>query len=93
MPTYDSQSRYAQTPTYQVVDGRGRVVTVVAVPPHVTKPLAGYHVLREGQRPDLLAAQYLADSAGFWRIAEANDAMQSEWLSEQREIAIPVKGA
>ncbi len=45
----------------------------------------------EGQRPDHLAAHYLDDPAGFWRLAEANDAIQAEWLTEQAEIAIPVK--
>jgi hypothetical protein len=93
MSSYDPKSRYARTPTYQVRDHRGRTVTVVGVPPHVDAPIAGYHVLRQGQRPDHLASQYLGDPAGFWRIAEANDAMQAEWLSEQAEIAIPVKGS
>ena len=93
MSSYDAKSRYVTTPTYVVTDHRGRLVTVVAVPPHVTEQIAGIHVLRQGQRPDHLAYQYLDDAAGFWRIAEANDAMQSEWLSEQPEIAIPVKGA
>jgi hypothetical protein len=91
MSSFDPKSRYAKTPTYVVIDHRGRAVTVVGVPPRVEVPLAGLHVRREGQRPDHLAFQYLEDGAGFWRIAEANDAMQAEWLSEQPEIAIPVK--
>ena len=93
MSTYDANSRYAGIATYPVTDHRGRTVTVVGVPPHRDVALAGYHVLRQGQRPDHLASQYLSDPTGFWRIAEANDAMQAEWLSEQPEIAIPVKGA
>jgi hypothetical protein len=92
MSSYDPKSRYVKTPTYVVTDHRGRPVTVVAVPPHVAQPIAGVHVLREGQRPDHLAQQYLADATGFWRIAEANDAMEAEWLTEQPEIEIPVKG-
>ena len=93
MSTYDSKSRYAHTRTYQVMDHRGRSVTVVAIPGPPGAPIAGYHVLRQGQRPDHLAFQYLDDPAGFWRLAEANDAMQAEWLTEQPEIAIPVKGS
>jgi hypothetical protein len=93
MSSYDAKSRYAKTPTYQVRDRRGRLVTVVAVPPHREVPLAGYHVLKQGQRIDHLASQYLADDAGYWRIAEANDAMNAERLTEQPVIAIPVKGA
>lgn len=91
MPSFDPKSRYAKTPSYTVIDRRGRAVTVVGVPPHVDVPIAGWHVRREGQRPDHLAFQYLDDGAGFWRIAEANDAMQAEWLSELPEIGIPVK--
>ena len=92
MSTFDPKSRYARTATYTVLDHRGRMVTVVGVPPHRGVPIAGWHVWREGQRPDHLAFQYLGDGAGFWRIAEANDAMAAEWISELAEIAIPVKG-
>ena len=93
MSSYDPKSRYVKTPVYLVLDHRGRSVTVVGVPPHVSERIAGWHVWRQGQRPDHLAAQYLDNAAGFWRLAEANDAMHAEWLSEQSEIAIPVRGS
>ncbi len=93
MSSFDPKSRYFAAPIYQVLDHRNRLINVVAVPVRVAMPVAGWHVWRQGQRPDHLAFRYLDDGAGFWRIAEANDAMQSEWLSEQAEIAIPVKGA
>jgi hypothetical protein len=51
----------------------------------------GIHVLRQGERLDHLAARYTADPAGFWRIAEQNDVMLPEALTEAREIEIPVK--
>ena len=92
MSIFDPRSRYLKATPYTVIDHRGRAVTVVSVPPHVDVPLAGVHVRRDGQRPDHLAFKYLDDGAGAWRIAEANDAMQIEWLSEMAEIAIPVKG-
>ena len=38
---------------------------------------------------DHLAAKYLSDAAGYWRIAERNDAVLPESLSEAREIEIP----
>jgi len=93
MSSFDPKSRYLKTPTCAVVDHRGRTVTVVGVPPHVEVTIAGWHVRRDGQRSDHLAFKYLDDGAGFWRIAEANDAMQAEWLTELAEIAIPVKGS
>ena len=93
MSSFDPTSRYFKTPIYQVIDRRNRRVNVVGVALPTNSPIAGWHVWRQGQRPDHLAYQYLDDAMGFWRIAEANGAMQSEWLSEQAEIAIPVKGA
>lgn len=93
MASYDERSRYRDVPVYPVPDRRGRPVNVVAVPAAPQQPIAGLHLLRQGQRPDHLAAQYLDDPAGFWRLAEANDAMQAEWLTERREIAVPVRRA
>ena len=88
---FEEKSRYAKTERYQVVDQRGRTVTVVAVPNPPKPPILGYHLLKQGQRMDHLAAKYLNDPAGFWRIGEVNDVMLPEALSEQPEIAIPQK--
>jgi hypothetical protein len=88
---FDPLSRYFDVDTYQLRDHRGRIVTVVAVPDAPAQAVAGYHVLRQGQRLDHLAFKYLDDGSGFWRIAEANDAMTAEQLTEASELAIPVK--
>nr|HEX4314510.1 hypothetical protein [Kofleriaceae bacterium] len=72
------------------MDSRGRTVTVVASATSPNAALAGYHVLRQGQRLDHLAYKYLDDGTAFWRICEQNDAMFAEQLTEQAEIAIPV---
>lgn len=88
---FDSKSRYVKAETYVVTDAREREVTVVVPPPPPDQVQLGIHLLKEGERPDLLAARYLNDSAGYWRIAEQNDAMLAEALTEQREIEIPVK--
>ena len=88
---YDENSRYTQLATYTVIDHRGRAVSVVPVPPAPQQPLLGIHVLRQGERLDHLATLYLSNPAGFWRIAERNEAMLAEALSEKREIEIPGK--
>jgi hypothetical protein len=88
---FNDKSRYRNTEQYTLKDSRGRVVKVVAVPEAPLSPIIGYHILKQGQRPDHLAAQYLNDPAGFWKIAEANDVMLAETLTEQPEIAIPDK--
>lgn len=86
---FDEKSRYAKAETYLVADARGRAVEVVAVPPAPAEGLLGVHVLRQGERLDHLAARYFDDPAGFWRIAERNDAMLPEALAEAPEIEIP----
>jgi len=89
---FDPKSRYLKAETYTVKDKRGRDVTVVVSPPPPDQVLLGVHLLKQGERLDLLAARYLNDPAGYWRIAEQNDAMLPEALTEAREIEIPVKG-
>ncbi len=88
---FDPKSRYTKAETYVVKDARGRDVTVVAPPPPPEQGLLGIHALRQGERVDLLAARYLNDAAGYWRIAEQNGAMLPETLREAPEIDIPTK--
>lgn len=86
---FDTLSRYANIDVYAVTDSRGRTVTVVRVPPDPGEGLLGIHVLRQGERLDHLAFRYLRNPAGFWRIAERNQCMLPEQLSERPEIEIP----
>lgn len=88
---FDPKSRYLKADTYEVKDKRGRTVKVVAPPTPPDQLLLGIHLLKQGERLDLLAARYLADPAGFWRIAEQNNVMLPEALTQAPEIEIPVK--
>jgi len=88
---FSDKSRYKNVTQYEVADKRGRTVKVVACPAAPPQTIKGYHLLKQGQRTDHLASLYCNDPAGFWRIAEANDCMLPEALSEQSEIAIPNK--
>jgi len=88
---FSDKSRYKEITTYESTDSRGRIVKIVAVPKAPNKTILGIHALKQGQRVDHLAAKYTNDEAGFWRIAEANDAMTSEALTEKAEITIPNK--
>ena len=88
---FDDKSRYKKQEQYTVKDRRGRTVPVVSVPAAPAPRIIGYHLLKQGQRVDHLAFKYLDNPAGFWRIAEANDKMLPEALTEQTEIAIPNK--
>jgi hypothetical protein len=40
------------------------------------------HVLEQGERPDLIANQYLADPERFWQICDANNVIRPEELTE-----------
>ena len=86
---FDKKSRYRDLEAYQVVDRRGRTVAVVPAPPAPDQALLGVYRMRQGQRLDHLAHQFLADPACFWRICEIIGVMLAEALSELAEIAIP----
>jgi hypothetical protein len=90
---FDPQSRYAKAAATTVTDARGRTVAAVIPPDAPAQQLLGYHVRRQGEHLDHLAARYLDNPHGYWRIAELNDAMFAEQLAEVIEVAIPAKGS
>ena len=88
---FDDKSRYGELETYLRRDWRGRIVALVPVPEPPQQGFRGYHRRIQGQRLDHMAARYLDDPAGFWRICEHNNVMLPEALSEASDIAIPTK--
>ncbi|MEM7676331.1 MAG: hypothetical protein AAF449_10050 [Myxococcota bacterium] len=86
---FDANSRYAKAKTWQVVDRRGRTVTVVEPAPGSEASLLGYHVLKEGQRLDHLAGRYLSDPTQWWRLCDLADAMLPDALLTTDELPIP----
>jgi hypothetical protein len=88
---FDAKSRYAKADTYYVEDARGREVQVVATPDAPDQTLRGIHVHKDGERADHLASRYTADPAGYWRLAEFNDAMTADVLAELPQIRIPTR--
>jgi hypothetical protein len=88
---FDPKSRYARLVTYRLRDVRGREVEVVPAAPAPAEPLLGIHARKDGERIDHLAARYLADPAGYWRVAEINDAMTADVLTDAGRIQIPAR--
>jgi hypothetical protein len=86
---FDEKSRYAKLEPVHTVDARGRTVEAIPPAPKPGQTLRGIHQRKENERPDHLAALYVGDAAGYWRLAEMNDAMTAEVLSELREVEIP----
>jgi hypothetical protein len=91
MSLFDDKSRYVNLTTFITTDTRGRTVEAIPPAPAPKQTLRGRHLRRQGERPDHLAAFYLNDAAGYWRLAEMNDAMTGEVLSELREVEVPMK--
>jgi hypothetical protein len=93
MSIFDAKSRYAKHATlYETVDARGRRVQAVgpATPPQ--RPPLGDHLLKDHQRLDHLAAHYLNDANGFWRIAEHNGALLPDAALTGISVRIPREG-
>ncbi len=82
-------SRYHGIPTRTLTRPGGTTVVYLSrrfVPSPERFSLLQEHVVVEGDRLDNLAARYLGDPEMFWRLADANNAMRPEALTEVDEI-------
>ncbi|MCK2242408.1 MULTISPECIES: LysM domain-containing protein [unclassified Crossiella] len=82
---YPRTSRYYGIPTAERVAGDGRRV------PYLTRRLLpdpaefaeiGEHVVREGERVELIADRQFGDAGQWWRIADANPVLDPRELAE-----------
>jgi len=96
-PNFPNTSRYSviETTTLETPDGR----TIVYlrrrwVPSPELFALLQEHTVVEGDRLDNITAQYLGDPELFWRICDANGAVQPDELTEtigrRIRITLPV---
>jgi len=77
-------SRYAGIEIATLETSDGRTIAYLRrrfVPQPNRYALLREHVVVAGQRLDHIAAQYLGDPEQFWRIADANGAMQPDELT------------
>jgi hypothetical protein len=91
MAVFDRLSRYVKPPLtpYRVIDIRGREVLALPTPEPPNEVAIGQHVKKEGQNLDQLASSYLGDPNAYWRIAEVNDAIVPDTLTEEDLVDIP----
>ena len=89
-------SRYYGLPTTTIERADGTRIVYVRrrfVPPAERFELLLEHTVAEGERLDHLAARYLGDPEQYWRIADANAAMQPDDLvakpGERVRITLP----
>ena len=81
---FDPESRYHDLETAQLTTREGRRVAYKRrrfLPQGATLPLLAEVTVRAGDRLDLLAAKALGDPAQYWRLCDANDAMNPATLT------------
>ncbi len=83
-------SRYAATGTYVVTRADGRIVTVAILPLPLANRPVGFHRRLDGQRLDLIAANYISDPTTFWRLCDANNSVSPDALGVRVLIGIPL---
>jgi hypothetical protein len=91
MAVFDSKSRYVKPALepYSVIDRRGREVKALPMIEPPREIAAGEYIKKQGQRIDHLAASFLADPFGFWRIAELNEVLLPDALEEAERVKVP----
>lgn len=85
-------SRYETTPEATHVDDQGRERRYKRLRRLTDRPAQRSHVVTREDRLDRLAFAVYADPEQFWRIADANDGMLPEELTEElgRRLLIPL---
>jgi hypothetical protein len=90
---FPENSRYHSVELAELKSADGTVISYIGrrfVPPAEKFELLQEHVVTEGERLDHVAARYLGDPEQFWRIADANNAMQPEELTETIGVSLRI---
>jgi nucleoid-associated protein YgaU len=94
---FDASSRYASIETAFAdvagPDGETRPVRYVRrrfIPQPGDSTTLVEHTVTQGERLDLIAARYLGDPLQFWRVADANNAIRPEELTEEPGRALRI---
>jgi hypothetical protein len=95
---FDRASRYARLATETITMSDGRMVTYVRrrfLPPAESHQLLVEATVEEGDRLDLIAARTLGNSEQYWRICDANNAMDPLDLTDEpgRVLDVPLPQA
>lgn len=81
-------SRYYGIDTAKLETATGKTIVYLRrrfVPPPERFALLQEHMVTQGDRLDNITAQYLGDPEQFWRVADANNAMNPTDLVQQPE--------
>jgi hypothetical protein len=85
--TFPPNSRYynSSTLTYTTPDGKSIAYLAPRIVPQPGAPnfaTVAQHVVRQGDRLDVIAAKYLGDPLIFWLLCDANGAVDPTQLTE-----------
>lgn len=85
-------SRYESVPDAIHIDLRGREIPYKRLRILPSPPVQQAHVVAMEDRLDRIAFQHYGDPEQFWRIADANQALQPESLTDElgRRLGIPL---
>src|SRR3989442_13232023 len=91
---FPATSRYSGLETAKYDAAEGRQIVYLRrrfLPAAVNAPAIAEHVVTQGERLDNITARYLGDPEQFWRVCDANNAMQPEELTAEigRRLRIP----
>jgi len=78
-------SRYHNLPVATFTSDQGRSLSHLRrrfIAPPARFAQVQEHMVVQGDRPDTLAAHYLGDAEQFWRIADANNVLQPNDLTD-----------
>lgn len=92
-PRFPANSRYNGIATLQLTAPDGRTLVYVArrfIPAPESYRVVREHVVVQGDRLDLLAAEYLADAEQWWKIADANAVLRPESLTDSPGLALRI---
>jgi hypothetical protein len=96
MTSFPITSRYYSTATAQLQSASGRTINYLRrrfISAARVFDMVAEHTIVSGDRLDNISAQYLGDPEQFWRICDANDAMQPDELTatlgRKLRIALP----
>jgi hypothetical protein len=83
--SFPPTSRYHGIETATITTEEGKALAYLRrrfVPPSERFDLLHEHTVTQGERLDHVAFKYLGDPEQFWRIADANNALRPEELTE-----------
>lgn len=94
---FDQTSRYYKIETVSITvttgDGDLREVRYLKrrfIPSSEGMTMLAEHKVAQGERLDNITARYLGDPAQFWRVADANNVLRPEELTEEIETVIKI---